>query len=280
MAGGTAWLSLGAAITAVLAGVVSFAVFSRPPEVATGPSESTTTTTAVVPVEAFYVSPAEVAVGPAVLIPLALNVESGAASLAFELHHLMPTQDLAPGGMFVPFRGWESVDPVDITVVYPDAWTIVIDGQDVAGSVASPQARAARFDVPSGLSAEDVEAIRIDGYRLRVPIDQPFTFDRSVSTAPAAPGVTATLVQVSEQPDSTIIRVELSMDQPEDADGVDVVGAGPGWLGSVREAEGGLRWNLTFAGSAPERIELRLRGSLWLHVHEEIEIDLGGLRGG
>jgi len=278
MAGGTKWLSLGAAMTAVLAGVVSFAVFSRPAEPTAGPSGSTTTTTVVVPVEAFYVSPAEVAVGPAVLVPSALNVESGEASLAFDLHHLMPTQDLPPGGVFVPFQGWETLDPGDITVVYPDAWTIVIGGRDVPGTVTSPQARAARFTVPSGLSTQDVEAVRINGYQLRVPIDQPFAFDRSVSTVTAAPGVTATLVQVSDQPDSTIIRVELSIDQPEDADGIDVVGSGPGWLGSVREAEGGLRWNLTFAGSAPERIELSLRGSLWLHVDEEIEIDLGGLR--
>jgi hypothetical protein len=280
MAGGTTWLSLGAAATAVLAGVMSFAAFSRAPELTADSPEFTTTSTAVVPAEAFYISPTEVAVGPAVLVPSALSVESGAASLAFELHHLTPTQDVPPGGEFVSFRGWQAVDAADITVVYPDVWTIVIDGQDVSGAVANPQARAARFIVPSGSSAADVDAVRMNGYRLRVPIDQPFAFDRSVSSASAAPGVTATLVQVSEQPDSTIVRVELAIDYPHDANGIDVVGSGPGWLGSVREAEGGLRWNLTFAGSAPERIELRLRGSLWLHVNEEIEIDLGGLHGG
>ncbi len=182
MAGGTTWLSLGAAAAAVLAGVVSFAAFSRAPELPADPSESTTTSAAVVPAEAFYVSPTEVAVGPAVLVPSALSVESGAPSVAFELHHLTPTQDVPSGGEFVPFRGWQAIDAADITVVYPDAWTLVIDGQDVSGAVASPQARAARFIVPSGVSMADVDAVRINGYRLRVPIDQPFAFDRSVSS--------------------------------------------------------------------------------------------------
>jgi hypothetical protein len=279
MAGGTKWLLLGAVFAAAISGVVSFSAFSSTSAPEASLAESTTTTHVDVQARAFYVSPAEVAVGPAVLVASELTVDSGSASVKFDLHHLTPIVGLPPGGVIVPFQGWQVLEPGDIPTVFPDSWTMIIDGDEVTGTVSNPKARAARFDVPIDATVEDVQAIRLDGYRISVPIDQPFAFDSSVSIVSAGPGVTATLVQVAEQSDTTIVRVELRLDNPEDAGGIDIEGSGPGWLGAFREAEGGLRWNLTYSGAAPERIELRLRGSLWLRVHEEIEIHLGAPNG-
>jgi hypothetical protein len=148
-----------------------------------------------------------------------------------------------------------------------------VNGQEIPGRVANIDARAARFAVPEGTTDDDVDAIRIDGYRVLYPIQVPFelTFDEPVTVID---GVTATLVQVLEQPDSTVLRIELGTDR--DLSHVDVKGVGAGWRSAVREFDADNVWSLTREGAVDFPVLLELRGSMWGDIESDAPVLLGG----
>ncbi len=267
---------------AVLSTVVAYFLFAGP----TAPAESadassTTTTEAQAPSSdhPIYVDASEVIVGPAVLVPGEVLVSGRQVSLEYELHHVTPVEGLPNGQSFVPFQGFQDVPPEEAVLVFPEAWTLLVDDTEVAGTVANPNARAARFQVPEGVTASRIQAAWIDGYRLLIPVDIPFTLGASQSGIEIVPGVEASIIQVSDQGEETIVRVELSFSDPDLDGGVDVLAIGEGVVASVREAEGGPRWNLTYDGPPRDVYEMTLNGTMWLLVDGRIDVALEGRDG-
>lgn len=261
----------------LLAALVAFLFFSSTAPLSESAAESTTTSTLAVGDEepkVVYVSPNEIALGPAVLVPTDVKVVDRQVSIEYDLHQLAPIEGLPGGVAFVPFQGFTEVTPAEAETVYPASWTIVIDGTEVAGNVANPNARAARFAVPDGVTASRLESARIESYLIQIPLDQPFSLSSGSPSYEIVPGVTATLDSVSEQSNTTIVRVRVAVADSLNLGGIDVNGRGEGSIVSVREAEGGPVWNLTYAGSATDTFEMSLVGSMWFEVKGPWTVDL------
>lgn len=268
--------------TALLAGVVAYVATAEPASTGEVEAADTTTTTSVVTSESnpVYVDTTEVVVGPAVLVPLGVRFSGRQTSIDFDLYQLTPVSGLPPGARFVPFQGFVEVDPAEAEVVFPTDWSLLVDGTEVQGSVANPDARSARFDLPEAVTASRIESAWIDAYRVRIPLDIPFSLSSSEPQTEVVPGVVATLIQVSDQSDSAIVRVELRTTDPLNLAGLDVAGAGPGVVSSNREAEGGPRWNITFEDNPGDAgWQFTLVGTLWHTVVDRIDVPLEGFDG-
>ena len=234
--------------------------------------ESTTTADLV----ARFVADDELVLGQAVLVPRRFAVDDGAATLEYDLVGLAPLADAEPVARFVPFQGVVETDAAEIRVVFPDRWTLETTNGDYAGTTANPDASIARFDIPEDLAPTDVNAVRLDGYRVRVPFDREFVVTDGRATVEVAPGVGVRVLRVTEQATTTIVQVELLAENLSDSATLEIEGGGPGWIASVREAEGRPRWNLTFDGQvAPDPIRLVVRGALWFDMGAGGSIPIG-----
>jgi hypothetical protein len=262
----------------LLAALVSYVVFSSTPAALDAVEADTTTSTDAAvggDPKVVYISADEIALGPAVLVPTDVSVVDRQVAIEYDLHQLAPIEGLPGGVAFVPFQGFEELTPAEAETVYPSAWTMVIDGTEVTGTVANPNARAARFQVPDGLTASRLESARIDSYHIQVPLDQKFSLSSDSPVLEIVPGITATLIRVSEQSSTTIVQVQVAVADPLNLGGIDVVGVGDGSVVSVRSAEGGPVWNLTYAGDATESFAMSLVGSMWFEIQGPWAVNLG-----
>ncbi len=260
-----------------MAAVASYLLFGSTAD-ATVDGASTTSTTTVDSGDpapgTVYVSENEIPLGPSVLVPTDVDVDGRRVSIEYDLQQLAPIEGLPAGFVFVPFQGFQELTPADAETVFPTSWTLVVDGTEVPGTVANPNARAARFDIPDGVTASRLESARIDSYHIQIPLDQPFTLSPSNPSHEIVPGITASLAQVSEQSSTTIVRVQVTVSDPLTLGGIDVTARGEGAIVSVREAEGGPVWNLTYAGEAGEEFSMSLVGSMWFEVPGPWPVDL------
>lgn len=271
----TGGIIVGAALAAA---ALSYLVFgsSTSETDATGEETTTSTTEAVSETPGVvYFSPDEVALGPAVLVPNDVTVSGRDVAIEYDLHQLAPIEGLPGGVAFVPFQGFTELTPAEAETVFPLEWTMTIDGTEVPGRVANPNAKAARFDVPDGVTASRIESARIDAYLIQIPLDQPFRLSSTTPTVEVVPGVTVTLVQISEQSSTTIVSVEVAVTDPLNLGGLDVNGLGEGSIVSVRQAEGGPVWNLTYAGAATDGYDMTLVGSIWFRVEGPWDVQVG-----
>ena len=171
----------------------------------------------------------------------------------------------------------EEVPPAELNTVYPDEWSLLTSNGDIPGTVATPEARTARFDVGSDFSLDAVTEVRLDSYGLLVPIDVSFELDLGSETAEVAPGISARLLAVTEQA-ATIIQVEIQSEREHNYDTIALAGVGPGWKSAVREAEGRPRWNLTYdSPTAPSPIHLRLHGAVWMTIESDAMVSVADL---
>lgn len=261
---------------ALLAAALSYVVFSAGSDAVISAPTSSSSTAPDAPQEPdiFYVSPNEIPLGPSVLVPTSVDVSGRRVSIEYDLQQLAPIEGLPAGFAFVPFQGFQELTPADAETVFPTAWTLVVDGTEVPGTVANPNARAARFDIPDGVTASRLESARIDSYHIQIPLDQPFTLSPSSPSHEIVPGITASLAQVSEQSSTTIVRVQVTVSDPLTLGGIDINARGEGAIVSVREAEGGPVWNLTYAGKPGEEFSMSLVGSMWFEIPGPWPVDL------
>jgi len=264
---------------ALIAALVSYLLFSSGVPAAIDGSSTTTSTSTTLDADpvTVYAAPGEIVLGPALLVPTDVTVNDRTLSINYDLHQLAPLLGLTGGVVFIPFQGFIDLTPADAETVYPMAWTAVVGGTEVPGTVANPNARAARFTIPESVAGLPVESARIDSYHVQVPLDQPFVLSQTSPVHEIVPGVTATLVRVSEQATTTIVQVRLAVRDVVNLGSIDVNARGEGASVSVRAAEGGPLWNMTYAGPAPDEFELSLVGSMWFEVvgpwYLDLEVD-------
>jgi hypothetical protein len=240
------------------------------------PPSVTTTSQPRAPVT-FQVSPTETIIGSAALVPSTLESSGSNVAIRYDLVTLAPHAGVEPlpvgGGGVVTV-----IDNGDLDHVYPRVWSLETVQGTFPGGPANPTARVARFDVEEGISLSDITAVRITDAVALFPLAVPFTLSQDEPSLEVAEGVTVELLNVSDQGSSTIVQVGVSID-PAVVDSVFIGGAGPGWRSAVREAEGRLRFNLTWvAGEIPADIPLVMEAVVWVPLPGEFAVSLEGLR--
>ena len=281
MKGSSVSVGIAAAGVAIVAAFASFLFFSRD-TIADADSDPAVQSTTTIPVVAaaggpVYVETSEIPLGPAVLVPQMLEINGTSAALRFDLVHLSPVLDEANGWRWQPFNGWDVIPAAELPTVFADQWTMVVNGEEIPGGVANVDARAARFTVPEGTVESDVDAIRIDRYRILYPVDIPFEIEPDQSVE-VLDGVTATVIQIAEQLGSTIVRIEIVAPPDTDMSHADLAGLGPQWVSAVRDIGGADVWNLTYEGELAQPMNLTLRGSMWLDIESGAILPSGSAR--
>jgi len=276
----SAWVGLVVGLLIGVGGIVGIEALAGDSDSAvatTAPEVAETSTTLIGRV---WVEPSETVVGPAVVIPEGVSREGDEVVFRYELATVAPLADVEPAWEFVsPQTGFVPADPGDLNPIYPARWSLVTAGGDIAGAISNPSARAARFEVGEGFQLDSIEAVRIDEYRIPVPVDVEFELSEGAPRVEVAPGVIVSLISVAEQGEQAIVQVEVVSEDGLNLESIAIGGVGPEWRSAVREAEGRPRYNLRLGGadrSGP--LLLRARGFVWLPAAEVVLVtpEVGG----
>jgi hypothetical protein len=213
-----------------------------------------------------WVSPSETRLGPAAVIPSGLQLEGGRMLFTYEIERLAPSAG-------------ESVDP-DFEALPPAApasFTLTYAGGTTTARVVAP-GQAGWFDVPEGITLDQVESIEITSYWLAAPAGYHIQLSPgSGAWVDIAPGVRARILQVVEQAENRLVIVELA-DEGGRAESLSIAGEGRDWQSSSYSMAGGQRWTLDFRGETlPDPVTLVVRGVSWLEVPGGGPVDLGGI---
>jgi len=256
-------LALLAAAGLIAGAAAGFLVF---PGAAVPAADGSTTTAATTTTAPPWIGRHETRIGPTVLVPRGLDMEGDRLLLTYDLYPITPLAE----------TGGESSESMAGAV--PASFTLTYPGGIVSYRVLGPTQRAARFEVPPGVSPDRVEAISIDSYWLSVPGG--YTIELSPSSGAwvsAAPGVRARILQVLEQANNYLVVVELEADAIL-TQHLAIAGEGRDWQSSSYSQIGGQRWTLDFRGETlPDPLRLTVRGVAWIEVPGGGPVDLGGL---
>jgi len=238
---------------------------------ATSLPPSATSTTAATSV--FYqVDPNETLISSVALVPASAKIRDSEFAVGYDLVSLAPrrTVDGARSSLD-DSRG-------DGVAIYPKRWVIETPVGSIEGGPGNVRARVARFDVGEGFSVDDVQSIRVVEALAPFPMEVAVTLSDSEPVAEVVQGVTIALVNVVEQGSSTIVQVEINIEDTEIVDFF-VTGDGPGWRSAAFDAGGRQRVTLTWVGGPlPSTIPLLVIGSLWIPIAGPFDVSLEGVR--
>jgi len=225
----------------------------------------TATTTSTTPP---WVFPHETRIGSTVVVPTGLQMEGPRVLLTYDLHPIAPLADLA-ATEHAP-EWFPGAAPASFTLTYP--------GGSATARVLGPEGRAARFDLPAGISTAQVESISVDSFW--VPVPAGYTISLSPSSGDwvaAAPGLQARIVRVVEQAGNRLVIVEWGGETALAGD-LAIAGEGREWRVSSYAMMGGGQWTLDFRGEAlPDPVRLVVRGVGWIEVPGGGPVDLEGI---
>ena len=215
-----------------------------------------------------WASRRETRLGPIVVVATGLQMEGDRVLLTYEISPITPLA--TAGGPDEPIISLAPAAPASFTLTYP--------GGTASARVLGPGQRAGRFEVPSGVTTAEVQAVTIDSYWVAIPAG--YTVELSPSTGawvPAAPGVQARILQVVEQAENRLVIVEMQGDASLAGD-LAIAGEGRDWQASSYSQIGGLRWTLDFRGATlPDPVRLVVRGLGWVEVAGGGPLDLEGV---
>ncbi len=235
---------------------------------------TTTTAAAIAPGDVVYWhAPGEIVLGPTVLVPRTFAITGGEATLAYDL------VDIAPASFGInTFR-----DP-DVPVAAPELWTLVTTSGPVPGRTAATRARTARFQLPSDFDPETVLGVRLDRYRVRLPLIHEIQLAVNDTSEVVLDEETSVALRfLLPQAHNTIVQFTIT--HPFDgfdtsSDGFagnfryepQVRGVGPGWS-NVGPTETGIQ--LTYTGDElPDPMPLRITTHNWVKSPADHVIDL------
>ncbi len=261
---GAGGFTLGMAATLLITAALSTGDTALPAAVAT-----TAASAPANPTVTAWVDPREVIIGSTALIPTAVQIDGTELDVEFELVDLAPRlADESP---------LSSENPA---LVFPVEWTLITaDGEFSGKTPPSAGARRARFSVPSGLTLDRVQAVRLDAYRVPVPFAFPLELDPGdASFHEVGAGVSARIQQIIEQRDNTLVIVELDAAGSFLSSDVVVNGTGPDWVRASASQLGRPTWTLDFRGrQLPAPLPLRAHGLLWPRIDDGRLVDVSGL---
>lgn len=226
----------------------------------------------------FHVDPNETLIASAALIPSSIEAADADLEIGYDLLTLAPYEGVSPIEFVAGFGVITTIENVDLDHIYPKAWVVETEDAEFDGGPANPTGRVARFEVDDGFSISQITGVRVTEAFAPFPVRVEFTLSQDEPTFEIVPGVTAELLNVSDQGATTIVQVGITIEDPERA-GFFVVGDGPGWRSAVFEAEGRRRVNMTWvAGELPDEIPLLATGSVLVPIEGEFEVSLEGLQ--
>jgi hypothetical protein len=234
----------------------------------TPPAAATSTTAAATTTTPTWLSAHETRIGSTLVVADELQMEGDRILFTYDLVGIGPMQEVASADR----------PPEYLAAAVPASFTLTYPGGTSAARVLGPGQRAGRFEVPEGITTEQVQAISVDSYW--VPAPAGYYIDLSPSSGdwvPAAPGVRARILQVVEQAENYLVIVELESDAIL-TEHLSVAGEGRDWQSSSYSQIGGQRWTLDFRGETlPDPVRLVVRGIAWIEVAGGGPVDLEGV---
>lgn len=245
------------------------------PVAAAPPPSTVDTTTSTAPaVEARWVAPDEVLLGPTALVPTGLLLGDGELELAYDL------VDIAPPPIGLP--GPNAAH----SAAAPELWTLLTtDGNLEAMTTAA--GRTARFELPDGFDPGSITGARIDAWRIRLPVTHRLAIAHDdLGEHVLEPGTSVALRLILVQSQNTLVqfRVEHPVDgfsggattfsaafeaQPF------IEGRGPGWTNTGITETGA---QLTYVGGElPDPIRISVNTHEWWTVTDFVAVDLTGV---
>jgi hypothetical protein len=225
------------------------------------PATTTPTTAAATTTTPTWLNAHETRIGSTLVVASGLQMEGDRILFTYDLTGIGPRQAVASADP--PLEYVAAAAPASFTLVYP--------GGTSAARALGPGQHAGRFEVPPGVTPEQVQAISIDSYWVPVPAGY------SIDWVPAAPGVRARILQVMEQAENYLVIVELESDGIL-TENLSVAGEGRDWQSSSYSQIGGQRWTLDFRGETlTDPVRLVVRGIAWIEVAGGGPVDLEGV---
>jgi hypothetical protein len=166
-----------------------------------------TTTTTEVP----WVDEGEARFESTVLLPQAMSVDGGVATLEYELATLGPMQTKRVGD----FHGSVGAEPeYGPVAAQPEEWLLVTGSESVEGTP-SVSGTAVRFEVSDDASLDDIVEVRLTRWRVAMPFHHEFEMPLAIGETTVLPdGASVTVDHVFEQKDQTIFRLDTQ--RPDD----------------------------------------------------------------
>jgi hypothetical protein len=241
-------------VAGIVAGVFVWRAVADEAGPATTAATATPTTAATTTTSPVWVSPRETRIGPAVFLPLELEIEGSWLVLSFEMAGLAP-------------QGGEEPDPLGHVPAAPAEFTLRWTGGEVSERVVAPSNRAVRFPIPDDFALGTIREISIDSYWVAAPVRLPIALPRDGGAwEPIGPGLAARIHQVVEQAEDFLVIVEL------DGPGalmshMAITGAAREWASSSSSMMATPRWTLAYRGETlPEPIPLTVVGLQWIEL--------------
>lgn len=229
--------AIGAALTVGVLVAVD-AVRSKPvtETATTSPPEATTTTTS----EAPWVALGEVRFESTILTVTSFTVDDDRATLEYELTSLSPP---------LPPQDADAEPTVDDVPVLPEHWELRIRSGPLVEATTGPGSERVRFEVPSGTTLDDVEDVRIVGWRAATPLgDRVELAVESGAMGSLVDGATFVVQTVLAQTTSTIVQVDTDWPDGEwERHGGFVQPTDHGWRSTFRDGGFQLLWEGTDA---------------------------------
>ncbi|MEN8040607.1 MAG: hypothetical protein ABFR95_03800 [Actinomycetota bacterium] len=236
------------------------------------PPENVSSTT-LPPVE-YFVDPNETLIASTALVPTSVRASGTDFAIEYELVSLAPRSGIPPIQYFV--RGDLLEFPhEDLHFIYAPTWELTTETQTIEGGPARPDVRVARFDLPEGVTRDAITAVHVIDPLMSFPLDAVFHLSEAEPTVEVIDGVTAELLNVSDQGGSWIVQVEFKADEAYQYM-FSATGVGPGWRSAVFEAEGRPRMNFTWIGEErPVSMSFRITGNQWIELEGSYEVAIG-----
>lgn len=221
------------------------------------PDPATTTTPTTTVALATWQAPAELIVPPVVVVPRRIEHDGPLVVVDYDLVSMAVGDDPA---------------------VRPTAWTLEAGDAQYEAEIDAASTRVA-FDVGLDFSPAAITGLRLDEYVLRSPIQASFEpSPDDFSTHPIAPGVTAALDIVQDQPTGSIVRVRVAAAIPGATADLAADGIGQGWVSASSNFGGGGLWTLSFEGTElPDPLPLMVQGLVWIPVEIDLTTTLEGV---
>ncbi|MGI9666335.1 MAG: hypothetical protein ACR2N2_04425 [Acidimicrobiia bacterium] len=241
------------------------------------PAAATSSTTTL-PATTYQVDESETLIASTSLVPTSIEASPSSLAIGYDLITLSPHLGVPALSFVAGFGVVTTIENADLDHVYPRTWRVEThDGETFEGGPANASTRFARFDVDEGFSTSEIKSVEITEALAPFAVQETFTLSEAEPETEVVDGLSVSLLNISVQGETTIVQVELDIENPDDA-GFLVVGDGPGWRSAVFEAEGRPRVTLTWvAGDLPDEIPLQAIGTVWVPIEGAFEISLEGV---